>query len=62
MTARLEEAGGLLIGAQRDSPFLCSLGAGPVPREDYVPLLGRPAERIALPSRPRPVRRLLGPG
>jgi Leu/Phe-tRNA-protein transferase len=62
MTARLEEADGLLIGTQRDSPFLSSLGAGPVPREDYVPLLGCPAERIALPFRPRPVRRLLGPG
>ena len=62
MTARLEEAGGLLIGAQRDSPFLCSLGAGPVPRVDYVPLLGRPVKRIALPAGPVPARRLLGPG
>ena len=62
MAARLEEAGGLLIDAQWDSPFLRSLGAEPVPREDYLPLLGHPAERIALPSRPRPARRLLGPG
>jgi leucyl/phenylalanyl-tRNA--protein transferase len=61
MAARLEEAGGLLIDVQWDSPFLCSLAAAPVPREDYLPLLGHPAERIALSSRPRPGRRLLGP-
>jgi leucyl/phenylalanyl-tRNA---protein transferase len=62
MAAWLEEAGGLLIDAQWDSLFLRSLGAEPVPREDYLPLLGHPAERIALPSRPRPARRLRGPG
>jgi leucyl/phenylalanyl-tRNA--protein transferase len=62
MAARLEEAGGLLIDTQWDSPFLRSIGAEPVPREDYLPLLGHPAERIALPSRPRPARRLLGRG
>jgi leucyl/phenylalanyl-tRNA--protein transferase len=62
MAARLEEAGGLLIDAQRDRPFLCSLGAEPVPRENYLPLPGHAAERIALSSRPRPARRPLGPG
>ena len=62
MAARLEEAGGLLIDARWDSPFLRSLGAEPVTQEDYLPLLGHPAERITLPSRPRPARRLLGPG
>jgi leucyl/phenylalanyl-tRNA--protein transferase len=62
MAARLELAGGLLIDAQWDSPFLRSLGAEPVPREHYLPLLGHPAERIKLPSGPRPARRLLGPG
>lgn len=62
MAARLELAGGLLIDAQWDSPFLRSLGADPVPREHYLPLLGHPAERIKLPSGPRPGRRLLGPG
>ena len=62
MSARLEEAGGLLIDAQWDSPFLRSLGAEPLPREDYLPLLGHLAERITLPSRPQPARRLLGPG
>jgi leucyl/phenylalanyl-tRNA--protein transferase len=62
MAARLELAGGLLIDAQWDSPFLRSLGAEPVPREHYLPLLGHPTERIALPAGPRPARRLLGPG
>jgi leucyl/phenylalanyl-tRNA--protein transferase len=62
MAARLEEAGGLLIDAQWDNPFRCSLGVEPVPREDYLPLLGDSAERVALLSRPRPARRLPGPG
>jgi leucyl/phenylalanyl-tRNA--protein transferase len=61
MAARLDLAGGQLIDAQWDSPFLRSLGAVPVPRERYLPLLGGPAERIELPSRPLPARRLLGP-
>ena len=61
MAARLHQAGGQLIDAQWDSPFLRSLGAVPVPRERYLPLLGGPAERIELPSGPRPARRLLGP-
>jgi leucyl/phenylalanyl-tRNA--protein transferase len=61
MAARLDLAGGLLIDAQWDSPFLRSLGAVPVPRERYLPLLDRPAERIELPSGPLPARRLLGP-
>ena len=39
MAARLEAAGGVLIDAQWDSPFLRSLGAEPVPRERYLPLL-----------------------
>ena len=51
MAARLEP-GGLLIDTQWDTPFLCSLGVEPVPRE----------ERVALSSRPQPARRLLGPG
>jgi hypothetical protein len=38
------------------------VGAEPVPREDYLPRLGHPAERIALPSGPRSARWLLGPG
>jgi hypothetical protein len=60
MAARLAAAGGLLIDARWDSAFLRSLGAGPVPRQRYLPLLGRPAERTALPTRPLPARRLPG--
>jgi len=33
-------------------------GAEPVPRERYLPLLARSAERIALPSAPLAARRL----
>ena len=40
MAARLGLAGGLLIDAQWDSPFLRSLGAAPMPRERYLALLG----------------------
>jgi leucyl/phenylalanyl-tRNA---protein transferase len=59
MAARLEQAGGELIDAQWDSPFLRSLGAEPVPREQYLPLLACSAERIALPTAPLAARRLL---
>jgi leucyl/phenylalanyl-tRNA--protein transferase len=59
MAARLDLAGGLLIDAQWDSPFLRSLGASPEPREAYLRLLDRSAERIALPAEPLPARRLL---
>ncbi len=59
MAARLGVAGGLLIDAQWDSPFLRSLGAEPMPREHYLPLLASSAERTALPSQPLPARRLV---
>ncbi len=59
MAARLAAAGGLLIDAQQDTPFLRSLGAEPMPREHYQPLLDGPAERIELPGEPLPARRLL---
>jgi leucyl/phenylalanyl-tRNA--protein transferase len=58
MAARLSLAGGLLIDAQWDSPFMRSLGAAPMPRESYLPLLGLSADRIALPPQPLPARRL----
>jgi leucyl/phenylalanyl-tRNA--protein transferase len=61
MAARLAAAGGLLIDAQWDSPFLRSLGAEPMPRERYLPLLAGAVERIALPGEPLPARRLLPP-
>jgi leucyl/phenylalanyl-tRNA---protein transferase len=60
MAARLGLAGGLLIDAQWDSPFLSSLGAEPLPRERYLPLLDRSAAASALPSQPLAARRLLG--
>jgi leucyl/phenylalanyl-tRNA--protein transferase len=60
MAARLGQAGGLLIDAQWDSPYLRSLGAVPVPRESYLSVLARSAERIALPGDPLPAVRLIG--
>lgn len=60
MAARLEAAGGLLIDAQWDSLFLRSLGAEPMPRSHYLPLLaGSSSARIALPGEPLAARRLL---
>jgi leucyl/phenylalanyl-tRNA--protein transferase len=59
MSERLSQAGGALIDAQWDSPFLRSLGAGPIPRERYLALLDGPAELIRLPARSRPARRLI---
>jgi leucyl/phenylalanyl-tRNA--protein transferase len=61
LAARLDSAaaGGLLIDAQWDSPFLRSLGAELLPRERYLPFLTCSAERIALPGEPRSARRLL---
>jgi leucyl/phenylalanyl-tRNA--protein transferase len=59
MAARLAAAGGLLIDAQQDSPFLRSLGAEPMPRKHYLPRLAGSAERIALPGEALPARRLL---
>jgi leucyl/phenylalanyl-tRNA---protein transferase len=59
MAARLALAGGVLIDTQWDSPFLRSLGAELLPRERYLPLLARSAQRVALPSDPLAARRLL---
>jgi leucyl/phenylalanyl-tRNA--protein transferase len=59
MLARLAEAGGTVIDAQWDSPFLRSLGAAPIARERYLTLLDRPAERVRLPTRSLPADRLL---
>jgi leucyl/phenylalanyl-tRNA--protein transferase len=61
MAARFAVAGGTLIDAQWDSPFLRSLGAGLLPRDQYLPLLASSAERRALPRQPFPARRLLPP-
>jgi leucyl/phenylalanyl-tRNA--protein transferase len=62
MAARFAQAGGALIDAQWDSPFLRSLGAEPMPRDHYLPLLAGSAERRALPRQPLLARRLLAPG
>jgi leucyl/phenylalanyl-tRNA--protein transferase len=59
MGARFAAAGGTLIDAQWDSPFLRSLGAELMPREDYLPLLTGSAQRRALPAQSLLARRLL---
>jgi leucyl/phenylalanyl-tRNA--protein transferase len=59
MRARLEAAGGTIVDAQWDSPFLRSLGAAPISRERYLALLDRPAEPIPLPTGSLPADRLL---
>lgn len=61
MAARLRLADGELIDAQWDSAFLRALGAEPVPRERFLPLLARSAEPIVLPSAPLAARRLIAP-
>lgn len=60
MHARLAAAGGTVIDAQWDSPFLRSLGARDVPREQYLDLLDRPGQPVPLPGEPLPALRLLG--
>jgi leucyl/phenylalanyl-tRNA--protein transferase len=59
MRARLEAAGGTIVDAQWDSPFLRSLGAAPIARERYLALLDRPAEPIPLATGSLPADRLL---
>ena len=61
MRARLLAAGGGVIDAQWDSPFLRLLGAVPVDRKRYLALLDRPDQRVTLLGDPLPARRLLGP-
>jgi leucyl/phenylalanyl-tRNA---protein transferase len=57
--ARLAAAGGTVIDAQWDSPFLRSLGAAPVARKRYLELLDGPLEPVPLPAGPLPAQRLL---
>jgi leucyl/phenylalanyl-tRNA--protein transferase len=59
MADRLAAAGGTLIDAQWDSPFLRSLGAVPMARDRYLALLEGPAGPAALPPGRLPARRLL---
>ena len=62
MAARLAQAGGVLIDAQWDSPFLRSLGAVLTPRDDYLAALAGAAGRVALPREPLPAGRLIAAG
>ena len=59
MSARLAVAGGAVVDAQWDSPFLRSLGAAPVARKDYLELLRRSAAPMRLPLETLPALRLL---
>ena len=62
MAARFAQAGGALIDAQWDSPFLRSLGAELIPRDHYLSLLAGSAERRVLPRQPLLAARLIAPG
>jgi leucyl/phenylalanyl-tRNA--protein transferase len=59
MWARLAVAGGKVIDAQWDTPFLRSLGAAPVERERYLSLLDHSAAPVPLPREALPALRLL---
>jgi leucyl/phenylalanyl-tRNA--protein transferase len=59
MAARFAQAGGALIDAQWDSPFLRSLGAELMPRDHYLSLLAGSAERSVLPRQSLLARRLI---
>jgi leucyl/phenylalanyl-tRNA--protein transferase len=59
MGARFAEAGGTLIDAQWDSPFLRSLGAELMPRDQYLPLLTGSGQRRVLAQQSLLARRLL---
>jgi len=61
MWARLAAAGGTLIDAQWDTPFLRSLGAEPLPRERFLAMLGPPGPPLPLPGGALAARRLLPP-
>jgi leucyl/phenylalanyl-tRNA--protein transferase len=59
MWARLALADGAAIDAQWDTPFLRSLGAEPVARQDYLQLLDRSAAPVRLATDALPALRLL---
>jgi leucyl/phenylalanyl-tRNA--protein transferase len=61
MGARFAQAGGRTIDAQWDSPYLRSLGAKMVPREQYLRSLAAPPQRAVLPQASLPARRLIDP-
>ncbi len=59
MAARFAAAGGVLIDAQWDSPFLRSLGAELMPRDRYLARLAGSAGRSVLARQSLPARRLV---
>jgi leucyl/phenylalanyl-tRNA--protein transferase len=61
MGSRFAQAGGRTIDAQWDSPYLRSLGAKMVPREQYLRSLAAPPQRAVLPQASLPARRLIDP-
>ncbi len=62
LVARLAEAGGWLIDVQLTTPHLASLGARPMPRRDFLALLGRARDVPVSLARDRlPVARLVAP-
>jgi leucyl/phenylalanyl-tRNA--protein transferase len=61
MAERLGRAGGVLVDAQWDSPFLRLLGARPMPRDQFLSSLSASGSRVALPGETLDARRLLAP-
>jgi leucyl/phenylalanyl-tRNA--protein transferase len=59
MAARFTQAGGALIDAQWDTPFLRSMGASLIPRSRYLSVLANSAGRRQLSREPLPARRLV---
>jgi leucyl/phenylalanyl-tRNA--protein transferase len=59
LAARFAAAGGQLIDAQWDGPFLRSLGANPMPRDLFWKKMQGPVERTELSRERQPVQRLL---
>jgi leucyl/phenylalanyl-tRNA--protein transferase len=59
LAARFAAAGGQLIDAQWDSPFLRSLGANPIPRDVFLKKMRGAADRTELSRERQRARRLL---
>jgi leucyl/phenylalanyl-tRNA--protein transferase len=59
MAARLRDAGGQLIDAQVQSALSRSVGAAPIPRADYLKVLGMSSARIEIDGSELPAKRLI---